>query len=573
MNRLISLIASCEFGAVTSLRRLYANEGGNIYHYDDVTIECNETSKNTMEYVKFTVGFPLSMLGIEEFNNRRLNPMTADYGLRRFAEQIEMINYEKELSKEKEKYKGQFYILHPTQKIIMRNSCYIARNHLYLSLVIRFPLVMASKRTVVAAKLSVKLIRKDFARAIRNFVAAFDLADYKKNVKVYIKQQEIRKMLPEKGLVCFIANGSILPRNRMDLPLKGAIPFQSPPEDEVEMRFADGSVLQGMGVKEGVTVITGGGYSGKSTLLDGMLHGIYDHIPRDGREYCIMQERACKIIAEDGRSVTSLDISPFISDVGNLKTKSFTTQHASGSTSQASNIMEAISFGCDALLIDEDRTATNFMIRDARMKQIIQDDPIVPFTDRVRQIYKDTGISTVLIIGGSSEYLDLADNVYIMKEYVLYNYNEKVQQTKQNFFDFFTVNDKKPIAWRLDRTLDKKCMMTMVKDDTNRIRESMSINNDEICIGAHKANIARLETVVSPQQIAAIAFMIRHLFNEHKASTCCLIEEITALHTVIKNQGFDAIYTSKFDIDFNLELPTIHDVLFSLSRMHTLIYT
>ncbi|MCL2773237.1 MAG: ABC-ATPase domain-containing protein [Oscillospiraceae bacterium] len=512
------------------------------------------------------------MLGIAS-HDRQFDIMTADYCLRKFAKYIENIYLEKEHNTGKEKYTGKIYIYEPNQKIILRNSSYVKNDFVYISIVIRFPILMASKRTVVAEKIPARIVQKELARAICDFVKLFNVNDYEAKAVVYRRQQEIRQMLKEKGLVSFIANGSILPRDEQGLKLLGAVPFMSPPEDEIELHLSDGLALKGMGIKEGVTVITGGGYSGKSTLLDAMLHGIYDHIPGDGREYCITSENACKIAAEDGRNVTSLDISPFIRNVSGLDTKTFTTQHASGSTSQAANIMEAISFGCGALLIDEDRTATNFMIRDARMKKIIKDDPIVPFTDRVRQIYRDTGISTVLIIGGSSEYLDLADNVYIMKDYRIYNYNKEVAQTKQNTFDFFTVNDRESIQWRLDRTIGKDPMMTFKKDEeTNRIREFIAVTDEEIYVGINKANVSHLDTIISQQQMTAIVFIIRSLFNSQKDSKCRLFEEITGIYNKILTDGFAGIYSTNFGIDFNMELPVLHDILFAVSRMDNIVY-
>jgi predicted ABC-class ATPase len=434
INRLIKLIASCHLEDVSSLRRLYTIDlrntdtlKGSKYNYNGVTIECGEIHKTMPEYVKFTLGLPLEMLGLVCCDHQS-DIMTADYCLREFAWQIESINLAKEYAAGKEKFTGKITVHKPNQKIILRNSAYISDDIAYIAITVRFAALMASKRNVVNGGISVKIVQKDLARAIRNFMGSFNKTEYESKATVYRHQQEIRQMLKNKGLVSFVANGSILPRSKYGSALFGAVPFISPPEDEITLRLSDGFTLTGMGIKEGVTVITGGGYSGKSTLLDAMLHGIYDHIPGDGREYCITQENVCKIVAEDGRSVTSLDISPFIRNVSGLNTKKFTSL-ASGSTSQAANIMEAVSFGCNALFIDEDRTATNFMIRDARMKKIIKNDPIVPFTDRVRQIYKDTGISTVLIIGGSSEYLDLADNVYIMEEYRIYNYNRQMSET------------------------------------------------------------------------------------------------------------------------------------------------
>jgi predicted ABC-class ATPase len=506
-------------------------------------------------------------------HGRQADIMAADYCLREFAWQIESINLAKDHATGKEKFTGKISIYKPAQKIILRNSAYISGDMLHISLTVRFAVLMASKRNVVNGGISVKIIQKDLTRAIRNFISSFDKKDYEKKAAVYRRQQEIRSLLPQKGLVSFIANGSVLPRSKYGSALHGAVPFASPPEDKITLCLSDGFMISGMGIKEGVSVITGGGYSGKSTLLDAMLHGIYDHIPGDGREYCLTRQNVCKIAAEDGRSVTSLDISPFIKNVGGLATKNFTSPHASGSTSQAANIMEAISFGCGALFIDEDRTATNFMIRDARMKKIIKNDPIVPFTDRVRQIYKDTKISTVLIIGGSGEYLDLADNVYIMEEYRIHNYNKEVRKTKQNEADFYAVADAEPIQWSLDRTIKKESMTTFKKDETDgRTREFVMVNEEEIYVGQSKANISHIDTIISGGQTAAIAFIIRSLFAKQKESVCRLYEEVKNINDKIKTEGFDEIYSSSFGIDFNMELPNLHDVLFALSRMNQIIY-
>ena len=568
INRLIKLLGSCHLEDVASIRRLYS--GDNMYHYDGVSVECGEIHKTTPEYVKFTLGFTLGMLGLD-FCDRQLDTMTADYCFRDFVIQTETISLLKEHATGKEKFTGKIYIHNPNQKILPRTSAYISGGVLYISLTVRFPVLMASKRTVINGGPSVNIIRKELCRAIRNFIRYFDVKEYKKNAAVYRRQKEIRKMLGEKGLVSFLANGSILPRSDRGLALRGAVPFVSPPEDEIEMRFPDGYAIKGMGIKAGVTVITGGGYSGKSTLLDAILHGIYDHIPGDGREYCITKQNVCKILAEDGRSVSSLDISPFIRNVDNLNTDRFTTRHASGSTSQAANIMEAIAYGCGAFLIDEDRTATNFMIRDARMKKIIRDDPIVPFTDRVRQIYEDTKISTVLIIGGSSEYLDLADNVYIMKEFRICNYNREVAATRQNTFDFYTA-DKEPVRWKTDRKIIKKPMMAFKKDEeSDRIREYAAVTEEEIAVGVYRANVSKLETVVSRQQMAAIAFIIRRMFNK-KENELCLLDEIGGIYGEILENGFGELYSGSFGIDFNLELPAMHDILFTLARMDDIAY-
>ncbi len=234
----------------------------------------------------------------------------------------------------------------------------------------------------------------------------------------------LREALGRMGLVAFVADGAVLPRRSGvdDRPLgEGAVPFQSPPSLRVEVDLPNRGKITGMGIPRGVTLVAGGGFHGKSTLLRALERGVWNHPPGDGREFVVTLEGAVKIRAEDGRSVAGVDISPFIRDLpGGKGTTFFSTPNASGSTSQAANIMEALEAGAEVLLLDEDTAATNFMIRDHRMQELIsrEREPIVPFVDRARSLHEDLGVSTVLVMGGSGDYFDVADLVIAMEEYV-----------------------------------------------------------------------------------------------------------------------------------------------------------
>ncbi|MEK5034051.1 P-loop domain-containing protein [Paenibacillus sp. FSL R7-0302] len=517
--------------------------------------------------MKFTIQIPAGMLGLEN-RNRSLDASTADFCLRSFVSLIKKIDLEQEHKTGKEKFTGKMYIHEPNQKVVVRNSCFFKEDMLNITMVIRFPVHMMEKRNVVAGKLSVKIVRKELGKAVREFVDFFDNDACGQFNTVYKRQMEIRSLLQEQKLVCFIANNSLLPRGEGEQPLGNATPFISPAEDEIEIILSDGFVIKGMGITEGVTVITGGGYSGKSTLLDSILSGVYNHVPGDGREYCITEERSCKIIAEDGRSVSSLDITPFIRNIPHSNTKAFSSYHASGSTSQAANIIEAVSFGCKALLIDEDRTATNFMIRDSRMKQIIQDDPIVPFTDRVRHLYKKADVSTILIIGGSSEYLDLADNVYMMRNYTLHNFNKELMPFKQNGYEFYEREDEHEVQWKLERLVKTDSLSSFKRDaESNRIFEYVHIDNYTIHLGKDMVDVSRLDTIISQEQIVTIAFILRYLANRTKEPSFNLYRSVQEVFGLLYEQGLDAIYSNSFDIPYHMELPAMHDVLFAFSRM------
>ncbi len=248
--------------------------------------------------------------------------------------------------------------------------------------------------------------------SMRRFAAAAEDAD------------ALRGQLAVQKLVAFVADGSRLPRRSGvdDRPPAGAdiVPFQSPPSLRVEIPLPNRGQVTGMGIPAGVTLIVGGGFHGKSTLLQALERGVYNHRPDDGRELVVTEGSAVKIRAEDGRSVAGVDISPFINNLPQeLDTRHFSTNNSSGSTSQAANIVEALELDSRLLLIDEDTAATNFMIRDRRMQALIasEKEPITPFVDRVRPLFDERGVSTILVMGGSGDYFDIADTVIAMEAF------------------------------------------------------------------------------------------------------------------------------------------------------------
>ncbi len=236
-------------------------------------------------------------------------------------------------------------------------------------------------------------------------------------------QDFLRNILAEKHWIAFVGEGALLPRASGidDRPLpKGGQPWVSPPELQIEVDLPHQGRISGTAIPEGVTLICGGGFHGKSTLLSALAQSVFNHIPGDGRETCVTTYDAVAIRAEDGRSVSDVDISSFIGELpGGRSTVRFSTENASGSTSQAANIVEAVEMGARCLVIDEDTSATNFMVRDRRMQELVEknQEPIVPFIDRVREIHQELGISTIVVVGGSGDYFEVADQVLVLEEY------------------------------------------------------------------------------------------------------------------------------------------------------------
>jgi len=255
--------------------------------------------------------------------------------------------------------------------------------------------------------------------------SAYDPRVVQRHVAAAEDQAALRSQLDGAGLVAFVADGAVLPRASgvSDRPMRGehVIPFRSPPELAVELEAPNAGRVRGMGIPKGVTILVGGGYHGKSTLLAAISRGVYDHIPGDGRERVVTAPDAVKIRAEDGRRIEKVDISPFISNLPfGQDTRAFSTENASGSTSQAANIVEALEAGTSLLLMDEDTCATNFMVRDSRMQRLVPKakEPITPFVDQVRNLYREHGVSSIIVMGGSSDYFEVADTVIAMDHYL-----------------------------------------------------------------------------------------------------------------------------------------------------------
>ncbi len=290
----------------------------------------------------------------------------------------------------------------------------------------RFTLGLPAQGRRVLGRQACRMLLEDLPRVVADslFASSHTAEELWRRAAVNEDADALRAMLAERGLIAFVADGSILPRSSGvdDRPMRGewVIPFSSPESLRISFSLPNAGTVTGMGVPAGVTLIVGGGYHGKSTLLRAIERGVYNHLPGDGRELVISAADLVKIRAEDGRAVSGVDISGFIGDLPlGMSTRRFSSANASGSTSQAAAIVEAMESGASGLLIDEDTAATNFLIRDARMQTLVpkEKEPITPFIDRVRAMYEQYGVSTVLVVGGSGDYLDVADTVIAMETF------------------------------------------------------------------------------------------------------------------------------------------------------------
>ena len=315
---------------------------------------------------------------------------------------------------------GRWEIVRLGQEMLPRTACEIDSG----TLILRFTLGLPAAGRRILGFEAIEMFFEELPAMIKKGVLEADQLIWERHAKSMEDQDALRKMLLQKTWVAFIADESVLPRASGidDQPLiEGARPWKSPAELGVEIELPNAGKVSGTAISEGVTIICGGGYHGKSTLLHALSRGVYNHVPGDGRDSCVAIYDAVMVRAEDGRSVSSVDISTFIGKLPDGRdTKTFQSSNASGSTSQAANIVEAIEMGVQCFLIDEDTSATNFMVRDRRMQELVptHKEPISPFIDRVRELYEKHKISSVLVIGGSGDYFEVADTVIVMDEYL-----------------------------------------------------------------------------------------------------------------------------------------------------------
>lgn len=340
-------------------------------------------------------------------------------------------------------------------------------------------------------------------------------------IKLVEDQEFIRSELKNKNLVAFVANNSILPRESgvSQKPLMDGKKFISPKELEVEFNTPNRGRIKGMGIPKGITLIVGGGYHGKSTLLRALELGVYNHIEGDGREFVITDDSALKVRAEDGRAITKTDISLFINNLPNGKdTKSFYTENASGSTSQAANIIEGIESGTKLFLIDEDTSATNFMIRDRRMQQLVAKDkePITPFIDVAKSLYKEKGISTILVAGSSGDFFDIADLVIQMDNYEPFEVTEKAKGLSKGAAEY-----NKDL--NIDINFDRVILKGTIESGPKGVKVK-TLGKDGISINRENIDLRGVEQIVDSEQLNTIGAVMKYVENKLMGRDLTLIE-------------------------------------------------
>ena len=426
------------------------------------------------------------------------------------------------------------------QEVLERTAVFINCQQLEVRFVVGLP---ARGRRILGRQAAEMLCENIPQLAAALLYKSLDGAAIERQIATVEDADWLRRQLPDRNLVAFVANGSILPRRSgVDpRPLLEAIPFKSPESLTVEFDCPNRGKITGMGIPQGISLIVGGGYHGKSTLLRAIELGIYNHIPDDGREYVVADPLGIKIRAENGRSIAGVNISPFINHLPQGRsTVNFVTANASGSTSQSANIIEAIAAGAKLLLIDEDTSATNFIIRDRLMQALITKDqePITPFIDKVRQLYTDYGISTILVMGGSGDYFDVADRIIALDNYLPQDVTAKAKAIAQEYgtartpeggIQFGEITLRKLVAASINPSRGKR--------EVVKARGIARISFGELDI-----DLTAVEQIIDPGQLKAIALALIYA-KKYLEQELTLSEVLDRVRQDIITSGLDRIST------------------------------
>lgn len=508
-----------------------------------------------------TAGFP------REYYSDHVTRITlSDYLTRQFEKQVSHYTFRAKGSGKS----GLISVSHCGQEILERTACEITEKGITARFFIGFP---ANGRTINATELEKILF--DFLPVCVQKAFLYRNINHKElEQTIFLAEEQtyIRSQLAKRNLVAFVADGSILPRESgiSSRPMKVSIPFTSPESLRVTMDLPHKGKISGMGIPEGITLIVGGGYHGKSTLLNALELGVYNHISGDGREYVITDDTALKLRSEDGRFIKDVDISLFINDLPNKKdTRCFSTEDASGSTSQAAGIVEGMEAGSRVFLLDEDTSATNFMVRDTFMQEVIsrEKEPITPFLERAEDLYKKAGISTILVAGSSGAFFHIADTIIQMDSYHPVDISEKVRALCGKY----PLNPVKTPEFRFPeshRIMQKQTPAVRSHGRNAGRPEQLKIKvhgKDGFLIGKQDVDLRYIEQLIDTEQTAALGLLLKYTIEKLADGTRTIDDIVKYLADQLKHKGLSFLSEGSY-IPCGYAMPRIQEIYSCFNR-------
>lgn len=535
MKRLKTILQSIDHKGYPAYKSLKGSYQFGVYQLNIDHVQGDPFASPSRISLKISgknAGFP------EEYYRQKHRRITLeDHLIRLFHREISGVSFKARGSGKS----GLISISHPGQEVLERSACHVdsGNGDILLRIAVGFP---ANGRSINAGELE-KILYCFLPEAVKAACLYENIHKDKlqKAIELADDRKFIQERMKEENLVAFVANDSILPRESgvSDRPMKGAIPFISPKSMEITWNLPHKGAITGMGIAAGVTLIVGGGYHGKSTLLQTLEKAVYPHINGDGREYVVTDFSAVKIRAEDGRSICEKNISMFIRNLPNgTNTEKFSTTDASGSTSQAANVVEAVECGSKVLLMDEDTSATNFMIRDELMERVVAagDEPIIPFIKRVRGMYIGQGISTILVAGSCGAFFHVADTIIQMESYLPKEITEAAKEEAKAF----------PLSFHPDEELDFPeteqeiyfSKQRQSADGRERGTKIKVMGCDGFSINRQTVDLRYLEQITDSEQMMAIGKLLDAILKTYAGKKIALSEILDTVMGELDSKGF-----------------------------------
>ncbi len=305
---------------------------------------------------------------------------------------------------------GEGYMPRPGQEILDRGCVAVTE----YSLEARFSLDLPSTGGKVNASATEELVFGRIAGIVSDSMlfSAYKLSKMYNHVFTAENADFIRGNLGSRGLAAFVAEGSVLPRREDDMaPMIDAVPFSCDAAASVEFEVPNGDPVRGWGVPEGFTALVGPSRHGKSVLADAVFAGVYNHIPGDGREYVVSVPDAVYVMAEEGRPVTSDDMSSFISPAPGLDPSKFDSARASSPASEFAAVAEAMELGSSLVVVDEGYSNPSVI----RKGYLSEDSAYISLSEAGGAMGR-AGTSMLMVTGDESA-VRHADSVFLVKDF------------------------------------------------------------------------------------------------------------------------------------------------------------
>lgn len=457
-------------------------------------------------------------------------------------------------------------IARPGQEILPRSSMVIARDYVEARIMVRLPVVLGK----IAAD-EARILFLDYLPEIVNSSLIYCYLNSKELLRFVSLMEDadtIRHDLQSRGMVSFAATGSKLNRHLgTDLPSQDGARLEVASELEVEVSTPNAGRVRGLTIPVGVTLIIGDNYSGRSELINALAAGIYNHIPNDGREQVISVPDAVHIVAESGRSIQKVDISPFLltSRTGE-STKEFSSSCATPAESQMAGVTEALHVGAQALFFDESSSDPTFLAMDSRVTRLSDTwgGGMASLSDRARQIADDLRVSVVVgACACAAEFIPIADTILLIDNYRVVDITKKAREldlakpTRFPRCDLPTPNDS--YRWVIPSSLDPSLGREEAVIQTN--------GRLQLLFGRHIVDLSAVPQIADVHQTLAIGWLLYHAKLYHLDDSRTVSEILDLLDKDLATDGMDAITR---DLRGDLARPRRFEIAAALNRLNSL---